>query len=375
MKDVCNVARGHGESSTQEGQEGVVQLLTPAGERLANPRYDPFIADIDDERLLQLYQELVIVRRIDAEATALQRQGEIGLWPPLQGQEAAQLGSAHALRADDFVFASYREHAVAYYRGAGPADLVRMWRGTAGCGWDPYSLNMSTQIVIGSQALHAAGYALGCRNDGADCVAVTYFGDGATSQGDTSEALVFAASFQAPVLFFCQNNRWAISEPVELQARRPLVERGPGFGIPGVSVDGNDVLACLAVTRKALDHIREGGGPRFIEALTYRMGPHTTADDPTRYRDVLELEEWAARDPILRVRRLLEARGQLTPEREAEVAARADAVECDLREACIDMPDPDPLTVFDHVYATEHSALAEQRNSYRRYLAMFEGEG
>jgi 2-oxoisovalerate dehydrogenase E1 component alpha subunit len=352
--------------------DDLVQLIAPSGERLPDVRFDRWVADIDDGRLRELYRDMVVVRRIDTEATALQRQGEIGLWPPLIGQEAAQIGSGRALRKDDFVFSSYRENAVAYCRGAQPEDIIRVWRGNAGAGWDPYEINMAPlQIIIGSQTLHATGYAIGCLNDGVDSVAVAYFGDGATSQGDTNEALVFAASFQAPVVFFCQNNQWAISEPVDLQAHVPVVRRAPGFGIPSVRVDGNDVLACMAVTREALDRARTGGGPTFIEAVTYRMGPHTTADDPTRYRDALELEDWGSRDPIRRVAQLLRSRDALSEEFEAGVQASADRMAADLRTSCINLPEPNPMDVFDHVYTSPNSTLERQRSQYARYLAQF----
>ncbi|HXD61058.1 MAG TPA: thiamine pyrophosphate-dependent enzyme, partial [Lacisediminihabitans sp.] len=193
----------HLETELLELQDDVVQLLTPSGERVANPRFDPWIADIDVEQLKSLYEDHVVVRRIDTEATALQRQGQLGLWPPLLGQEAAQVGSARALRDDDFVFTSYRENAVAYCRGVELVDLMRVWRGTAQSGWNPYDIGMATPaIIIGAQTLHATGYALGCSLDGADSAAIAYFGDGATTQGDVNEAMVFAASFAAPVIFF-----------------------------------------------------------------------------------------------------------------------------------------------------------------------------
>ena len=210
-----------------------VQLLTENGDRLSDVRFDAWISDIGPEQLLGLYEDMLVIRRIDAEATALQRQGELGLWPPLLGQEASQIGSGRALRSDDFVFSSYREHGVAYCRGAGLVDLLRVWRGTAQSGWNPYSINMATpQVIIGAQTLHATGYALGIQADGTDAVAVAYFGDGATSEGDVTEAMIFAATYAAPVIFFCQNNQYAISEPVSLQAQRPIAERAPGFGVP-----------------------------------------------------------------------------------------------------------------------------------------------
>jgi pyruvate dehydrogenase E1 component alpha subunit len=274
------------------------------------------------------------------------------------------------------VFTSYRENAVAYCRGATPTDLVRVWRGVAATGWDPYAIGMATpQVVIGAQTLHATGYALGVQNDGADAVAVAYLGDGAMSKGDTAEAMVFAASFAAPVVFLCQNNQWAISEPVALQAPGGLGARGPGFGIPSVTVDGNDVLAMLAVTRAALDRARTGGGPSFIEAVTYRMGPHTTADDPTRYRDAAEVEAWRRRDPIARFRTHLQDLGILTPEHEERVAGNAESVAEALRAGCIALADPGPLTLFDHVYAEPHSGLERQRRRHTRYLDAFSDEG
>jgi pyruvate dehydrogenase E1 component alpha subunit len=227
------------------------------------------------------------------------------------------------------------------------------------------------QIIIGAQTLHATGYAMGIQNDGADSVAVTYFGDGATSEGDVNEAMVFAASFQVPVVFFCTNNHWAISEPVRLQSHIQLADRAAGFGIPSLRVDGNDVLAVMAATRVALDRARHGGGPTFIEAVSYRMGPHTTADDPTRYRDANELEDWAARDPISRVEALLERKGLLTTELRQHVRDKADAVAREMRTGCTTMPDPQPLDVFKHVYSTPNSWLDRQQDHYARYLASF----
>jgi pyruvate dehydrogenase E1 component alpha subunit len=351
---------------------GLVQLITPSGERISHPEFDPWVQDITDDHLCSLFEDMTVIRRIDVEATALQRQGELALWPPLLGQEAAQIGSGRALRGDDFVFSSYRENGVAYCRGVDLTDIVRVWRGNASSGWDPYSINMATpQIIIGAQTLHATGYAMGIQNDGADSVAVTYFGDGATSEGDVNEAMVFAASFQVPVVFFCTNNHWAISEPVRLQSHIQLADRAAGFGIPSLRVDGNDVLAVMAATRVALDRARRGGGPTFIEAVSYRMGPHTTADDPTRYRDANELEDWAGRDPISRVEALLDRKGLLTAELQQQVRDKADAVAREMRTGCTSMPDPQPLDVFKHVYSTPNSWLDRQQDHYARYLASF----
>ena len=357
--------------------EELLQVLAPDGERVPEPHLDPWLQDLDGGDgaavLAGLYEDMVVIRRIDAEATALQRQGELALWPPLLGQEASQIGSGRALRQDDFVFSSYRENGVAYCRGVDLSQVLRVWRGNASSGWDPFAINMATpQIIIGAQTLHAVGYAMGVQFDGADAAAVAYFGDGATSEGDVNEAMVFAASYQAPVIFFCQNNHWAISEPVSLQSHITLAERAGGFGIPHLRVDGNDVLAVLAATRIALDRARQGGGPSFIEAVTYRMGPHTTADDPTRYRDANELEDWAAKDPIVRLERHLASRGLLDDALRQRVADKADEVAAVVRAGVIAMPEPEPMDVFKHVYAAPNPWLERQEDHYRRYLSQFE---
>ena len=270
-------------TDTESDLELTERIIAPDGTRVANPQLDRYIQDIDFDALRGLHRDMVVLRRIDAEGVALQRQGQLGLWAPCNGQEAAQIGTGRALEARDFVFPSYRETGVMYSRGAQPGDYVRMWRGEEGAAYDPAELRIAPlQIIIGAQTLHAVGYAMGIQHDGADEVAVTYFGDGATSQGDVNEAMVFASSYRAPVVFVCQNNHWAISEPVGLQSQFPLAGRAPGFGIPSLRVDGNDVLACMAAMRWALDHARSGKGPAYLEAVTYRMSPHTTADDPKR---------------------------------------------------------------------------------------------
>ncbi len=358
-----NDASGHG-----------VQLLTPEGERVEHPDYD---VDFTDDELRGLYRDLVIVRKLDAEATALQRQGELGIWASLLGQEAAQVGSGRALRKQDMAFPTYREHGVLYCRGIDPIMPLGLFRGVDQGGWDPnaHKFNMYT-IVIGAQTLHATGYAMGVAKDGKvgndDGEAViAYFGDGATSQGDVNEAFVWASVFNSPIVFFCQNNQYAISEPLERQTRVPLYQRAAGFGFPGVRVDGNDVLACFAVTRKALDDARHGQGPTLIEAYTYRMGAHTTSDDPTRYRIASEVESWQAKDPIKRFRAYLE---RLDAADDAffgsvEDAAAREAVA--LRERVLSMPDPDPLGMFDHVYPTGSPEVEEQREAFARYLDSF----
>jgi 2-oxoisovalerate dehydrogenase E1 component alpha subunit len=355
---------------------GLVQLIQVDGRRTVGSPYAELVADIGATELRALYRDLVIVRRLDAEATALQRQGELGLWTPLLGQEAAQVGSARALRADDFVFTSYREHGVAYCRGVNPTEMLRFWRGSTHSGWDPHEFRLTTPaIIVGSQALHATGYAMGIKLDEADSAAVAYFGDGAISQGDISEAFGFAASFEAPVVFICQNNQWAISEPFRLQSHTSIAQRGEGFGIPSIQVDGNDVLAMLAATRHALARASAGCGPTLIEAVTYRMGPHTTSDDPTRYRSPDEEAEWRVKDPLARVYALLEAEGYLDNAFVAEVEAAADATAAAARAGCLATIEPEPLSLFDQVYAEPHALIAEERAQYSAYLAGFDEAG
>src|SRR6059058_6174640 len=352
-----------------EGPE-LVQLLTPEGERVDHPDYS---LDLTDEEYRGLYRDLVMVRRIDTEAMALQRQGELGLWASLLGQEAAQVGAGRALTAGDFAFPTYREHGVAWCKGVDPVTLLGLFRGVNQGGWNPHDKGFQLYtIVIGSQTLHATGYAMGLQRDGSNGAAMAFFGDGASSQGDVNEAFVWASVFNAPVVFFCQNNQWAISEPLERQSRIPLYQRARGFGFPGLRVDGNDVLACYAVTQKALQAAREGQGPTLIEAFTYRMGAHTTTDDPTRYRLASELEMWKLRDPIERVRAYLVRGGLAEPEFFAEVDAEAKREGARVRDACRNMPDPPPLALFDNVYAEPTAILREEREQYAAYLDSFE---
>jgi pyruvate dehydrogenase E1 component alpha subunit len=372
---------GRAAKSADTSEPEFVQLLTPEGERIDSvqgPDGTEYTVDFTDEEYRGLYRDLVIVRRLDAEATALQRQGELGIWASLLGQEAAQVGSGRALREHDMAFPTYREHGVLYCRGIDPIMPLGLFRGVDQGGWDPneFKFNMYT-IVIGAQTLHATGYAMGITMDGKvggeDGEAViAYFGDGATAQGDVNEAFIWASVFHAPIVFFCQNNQYAISEPLERQTRIPLYQRACGFGFPGVRVDGNDVLASYAVTRAALDHARHGQGPTLIEAYTYRMGAHTTSDDPTRYRIAGELETWQARDPIKRMKAFLEKQQIADEAFLADVDEQAKREAVHLRERVLSMPDPEPLTLFDHVYAGGSAHLDAQRERYAAYLESFD---
>lgn len=359
--------------------EATIQLLSPDGSLVENDTtapYLPRVAELTDAQLRDFHRHMVVTRRFDIEAGNLQRQGQLALWIPSLGQEAAQVGSAYAARAQDHIFPAYREHAVGRIRGLDPMRIIELLRGQSHGGWDPAqtgNFHLFT-LVIGSQSLHATGYAMGLTLDGAtatgdpetDAAVVAYFGDGATSQGDVSEAFVFAASYQAPILFFLQNNHWAISVPVERQSRTPLYLRGTGFGVPSAQIDGNDVLASYAVSATFLDETRAGGGPRFIEALTYRMGAHTTSDDPTKYRENEDVQFWSERDPITRFETFLRAKGE-GDAFFAEVATEAEDLAADVRARTIALVPPTAEKMFA-VYADPHPLMDEQR----AWLAAYE---
>ena len=350
----------------------------------AAEQYLPLIEAISDGELEQFYRDMVVTRAIDNQATNLQRQGQLALWPPSRGQEAAQVGSARAARAQDTIFPSYREHAVTRIRGVDPLGIIKLMRGVSHGGWDPTDpKNGNTRLytlVLASQTLHATGYAMGLAFDGRsgtgdperDEAVIVYYGDGASSQGDVHEAMVFAASYQAPTVFFLQNNQWAISVPVATQTRAPFAQRSAGYGIPSIRVDGNDVLASYAVSKVALDEARSGKGPRAIEAETYRLGAHTTSDDPSKYRTSDEEKSWEKRDPITRMRAFLEgkgAAGSFFEEADAEAAAAAD----DLRVRTLELVPPPANLIFDHVYSDPHPLMDEQRAWREQYEASFEG--
>jgi pyruvate dehydrogenase E1 component alpha subunit len=339
--------------------EQLVQLVTPEGERVAHPEYE---STLSGDEILSLYRDMVIIRRICSESTSLQRQGQLALWAPVTGQEAAQIGAGRALAPTDFTFPTYREHGIAWCRGVPPADMLRLFRATSNGGWDPQKYRHSVPtIVLGNQALNAVGYAMGVQRDGAEEAVMTFFGDGASSQGDVLEAFVWAASFEAPVVFVCQNNQWGISTPMSRQSRIPLYHRAEGFGFPGVRVDGNDVLAMYEVCKRLLENAREGGGPSLVEAYTYRMGAHTTSDDPTRYRIDAEVEVWKHRDPIARVKALLSREYGMKAATFDAIANEADAVALQLRDDVLAMDRPSPLSMFDNAYAADHPYVDDGR--------------
>ena len=352
--------------------EELVQLLTPEGERVDHPDYT---SSLSGDQILSMYRDMVIVRRLCNESTSLQRQGQLALWAPSEGQEGAQIGAGRALAPMDFTFPSYREHGIAWCRGVPPEQVLRMFRAVSNGGWDPQKYRHSVPtIVLGNQVLNAVGYAMGVQRDGADEAVLTFFGDGASSQGDVLEAFVWASSFNAPVVFFCQNNQFGISTPSSTQSKVPLYRRARGFGFPGVRVDGNDLLACYEVTKAALENARAGGGPTMIEAYTYRMGAHTTSDDPTRYRVEAEVEVWKHRDPIERIKALLVREYQIKPAAFESVREEADAIALKLRDDVLAMGRPDPLSMFDDAYSEPHPLIDEGRREMAQLLAS-EGGG
>ncbi len=359
-----------------------VQLLSPDGVRQdasgEHSRYAELVAGVGPQELRSRYRDMALVRRFDDEATALQRQGELALWASCTGQEAAQVGAARALAPQDHVFPTYREHGVAWVRGIDPLQVLSLYRGASHGGWDPAASGFHPYtLVIGAQLPHATGYAMGMQRDGVvgtgdpdrDAAVVACFGDGASSQGEVNEALSWAAVFSAPVVFLCQNNGWAISAPVARQSAAPIHRRAEGFGMPGVQVDGNDVLAVEAVVREAADRARGGGGPTLVEAVTYRMAAHTTSDDAGRYRTREEEESWRAKDPLARVAAHLRATGGADDAFFESVRAEGDELGARVRRGVREMADPEPLSMFDHAYGADHPVVAEERAWLQTWLA------
>jgi len=364
----------------------VVRMLAADGTLAPTAAAEPYLEIIDalsDAELEGFYRDMFVIRAFDQQATNLQRQGQLALWPPSLGQEAAQVGSARAARPQDHIFPSYREHVVARIRGVDPLDIIRVMRGLTHGGWDPTDpRNGNTHpytLVLGSQTLHATGVGMGLVFDGRcgtgnperDEAVIVYYGDGASSQGDVHEAMVFAASYRTPQIFFLQNNQWAISVPVATQSRSPLHKRAEGYGMPSIPVDGNDVLASYAVTRVALEEARDGAGPRAIEAMTYRLGAHTTSDDPTKYRTSDEEQSWIRRDPIARMRAFLQSRGA-SDAFFADVEGEAQAVAEDIRTRTTQLGTLTNESMFQHVYSEPHPLIDEQRKWLAEYEASFE---
>ena len=344
--------------------------------------YGEYLKNLTEADYLKFYRDMARIRRFDNEATALQRQGQLGLWVPAIGQEGAQIGSGYGVGPNDHIFPSYREHGVALTHGIDLMSILKMLRGVNHGGWNPDETRFHLYaIVLGTQVLHATGYAMGVKFDGKvgtgnkdeDLAVISYMGDGATAEGDVSEAFLFAAVNESPIVFFVQNNQWAISSRSSAQTKVPLYQRGDGFGVPGVRIDGNDVLASYAVTAKHMDDARAGKGPSLIEALTYRIGAHTTSDDPTRYREDEEVEYWKARDPITRFEKFLRRNG-VAQDFFDEVEHAGELLSAEIREATFALKNPPIENMFKHVYSEQHPVIDEQLAWLEGYEASFGGE-
>jgi pyruvate dehydrogenase E1 component alpha subunit len=336
---------------------------------------DPADSGLKPEQLLELYRLMALTRRADLEATALQRQGELAVYPPLIGQEAAQVGSAFALQEADWIFPSYRELGAAVVRGVDLVQYLHFYRATWHGG--TYDANQHrfgyVSVPVGSQILHAVGYAMGAKLDNRSATTLVYFGDGATSEGDFHEGCNFAAVFGAPVVFFCQNNQWAISVPLSSQTVAPIWKKAEAYGFPGVLVDGNDVLAVYQATREAAVRARKGV-PTLIEAVTYRIGPHSTADDATRYREAADVDEWTAKDPIQRYRAWLETTGVAEESFFEQVEEEAKAFVSRIRSGVIGSGPRPVEELFQWVFEDLPPHLARQRDEALKFAMDDEDE-
>lgn len=347
-----------------------VQLLDAQAHEVKHPDY---AQQLTLDEVKAHFRTMFLARRLDAEGTNLQRQGQLALWAPAKGQEAAQIGAISALRPTDMVYPSYRELSMAMHRGLDPVSVLAIMRGITHATWDVEAHHFGLfAFVVGAQTLQATGYAMGVTLDGADEVVLVCLGDGATSEGHVNEALNFAAVFNAPVIFLVQNNQYAISVPTSAQFRGSPATRAQGFGMPGIRVDGNDLFAMNAVVAQAAARARAGGGPTLIEAITYRLGAHTTADDPTRYRSSQEEELWAGRDPLIRVERWLRDQGTADMFF-TDLGAEADTVAADVRARVLALQPQGITELYDYVLAAPTDALVEERAQVETYLANLEG--
>jgi len=353
--------------SLAETPGAIISVLRDDG--TLDPTYDP---GLDDEEVKSLYRHLVQTRQLDERFVQLQRQGRIGFHVGSLGEEAAILGSAFAMREQDWLFPCYREFGAALMRGLPLQKLCDNMFGNVNdtvkgrqmpCHYTCKAVGWaSISSPVGTQITHAVGAAWAAKIERADVASLAYFGDGATSSSDFHSGLNFAGVFRLPVVFLCRNNGWAISVPVERQtATATFAEKGVAYGVPGVRVDGNDIFAVVSVTRQAIERGKRGEGPTLIEAITYRMGGHSTSDDPNRYRETEAVEAWAARDPIERVRRYLVGRGAWSDADETNLRADIDSRFRDAVAVAEKTPPPPLESMFEDVYARVPWHLAEQR--------------
>jgi len=335
--------------------------------------------DIGEDVLLKLHRTMLLARRFDERILNLQRQGRIGTFAPIKGQEAAQLGTIAHLRPSDWMVPAFRETAAELWRGRSLESII-IYNNGFGEGVDiPEDRNdLPISVPVGSQVIHAVGLGWAAKYRQKDDVAMTYFGDGATSEGDFHEGLNFAAVFQAPVIFVCQNNHWAISMPLAKQTRsKTLAQKALAYGLPGIQVDGNDILAVYAAAQEAVQRARTGGGPTLIECVTYRLAMHTTADDPTRYRSDEEVEKWSQRDPLPRFQKYLSDKGLLSEKKRLEVESEI----MEEIQTAVDSAEKqmealgDPIDMFEHAYAEMPPYLKEQKADLARELSEGAEEG
>ena len=335
--------------------------------------------DLKDELLLKLYRVMLLGRRFDERLLSLQRQGRIGTFPPISGQEAAHVGPIAVLKESDWMVPAFRETAAELWRGRSMQSVILSNAGySEGAALDDRGHNLPMSVPVGSQMLHAVGVAWAARYRGLDDVAMTFFGDGATSEGDFHEAMNFAGAFQTPVIFMCQNNQWAISIPRSMQTRAATIaQKAVAYGMPGIQVDGNDVLATYTAAAEAVSRARAGEGPTLIEAVTYRMSFHTTADDPKRYRSDDEVDAWRKKDPILRFQKYLSDKGLLTEPLVDQLAQEIhDEIQSSVEAAETAMGSMgDPMDMFEHSYAERPPYLEEQRDALAQELKGVKSHG
>jgi pyruvate dehydrogenase E1 component alpha subunit len=354
------------------GGNPLAALLTPEGVLTAEAERE---AQVPNDTLRELYRLMALCRRLDQEGLRLQRQGELGLWGPIAGHEATQVGAARAMAPTDWIFPYYRDFGMGVARGIDPGTMMTWFRGLAHGVWNPHEYRFGPGIIsVGTQVPHGVGFALGCKLDHEATAVLVCFGEGATSTGDWHEAMNFAGVFRPPVVFLCENNQYAISVHIQDEVAGRVVDRAQGYGFPGVRVDGTDVLSVFVLVRAAAERARRGEGPYLVEAVSYRLGPHTTSDDPTRYRSDAEAEPWRApeREPIARCAERLRRRGAFDDSFANVVQAEAESAATTMRATLLAATPEHPAYLFDTVYKQMPEALRRERDEF---MASLEPEG